>query len=297
MGFGETKKRHWIEEYAYYTQSPRLLVSGGWQNLLTDLIALIPEDRRHTKTILTSLQTQDDMVVSAQINGETTITTKNIIFTLPPELLAGYLAQGAVNPKVLSRLAKSEALTAFSIELATPIKVSDAKNIFVLTDGAEDDFYVIGQFVSAADTRRRELLPQISSWLTFADTETVVDDEEASKVFRAMKKGIKKNFPKLIASSSWERLLVVTGAGGAPESLGLEKNLTVPGLSNLYLAGAKVKTASARGNPALRNTALAIDSAFQVVLEATGLEPEVANAKAPDEVVGLETPTAFLSAP
>jgi hypothetical protein len=258
VGFGDGGDRSLIETLTYYTQSPRIMVSGGWKNLINELLALIPEKKRLSQAIVTKLEVKDDQVTAAVINGETPLKAEHFVFTLSPATLKEMLPQGAVSGKIIQRLARTTPLTAVSLDIITKEKISDAKNLFVL---GEDPFYVIGQFISNVDPARSIPKNHLSTWMTFVDPEAIEDDESGSKILKSMKKGIKKAFPPLIEGSggtkNWERLLVVPQAMARFDQLTLEENRTLPGLTNLWICGAQTPSAD-------RNVGSALESATDV---------------------------------
>ncbi|MDZ4678238.1 MAG: FAD-dependent oxidoreductase [Oligoflexia bacterium] len=257
VGFGSTKNRSLIEELSYYTSSPRLLVSGGWSKLIDQLLKIIPDSKKRTRSHVTKLEVTDNVVTSVLINGDTQLTADRFVFTFSPSALKSLLPIDAVNAKTLQRIAKTEPFTVLSLDIAINQPVSELKNIMVLNDGGDDDFYVLGQFVTNVDPMRENAGLQISTWLTLINEETTIDDEATSKVIRNMKKVIKKAFPELITKKSWERLLAVPRAIGNFDQLQLEKNGTLPGLTNLYMCGGQI-------NGEHRNTEAAIKSAQAV---------------------------------
>lgn len=247
VGFGESKNRSLIDELQYYTQSPRLLVSGGWRHLTTALLDRIPEKKRLSKSHVTKLNLEAGEIKSVIINGEKLIEAKTILFTLSPILLRNLLlltAQDEALNKTIARIHKTEPLTVFSLDIATRTNVGDSKNIFLLNDTSEDDFFVVGQFITNVDPLRKKGDLNISSWLTLSDSEALLDDgESGSKIIKTMKKVIKKAFPDLLSETvqAWERLIVVPAGLGFAQYLSLEKNGQFPGIKNLYLAGGQLK--------------------------------------------------------
>ena len=253
MGFGETKARSLVEELNYYVQSPRLMVSGGWKNLTNALLAKIPEAKRLSRAIITRIDLSEECVTGLQLNGETLLDVKRVLFTLPPDHLKGLVATGHISPKLAQRIGRSTPLTALSLDIATKNRVSDAKNIFIFKDASEDDFYVLGQFISNADPSRNVANLQVSSWLTLVDSELALDDEYVSKAIKMMKKNIKKAFAGLFDQSAWERLLVVPNALSQFDQVPIEKGGNLQGFTNLFLAGGQSKGASKNISNALQS--------------------------------------------
>jgi protoporphyrinogen oxidase len=257
MGFGESKARNLIEELSYFTQSPRLLISGGWRNLTEALLNQIPTEKRITRAIVTKFDLQDDQVCGIQINGETTIEVKRVVMTLPPNELKNFLSFQQILPKLALKIAKTSPWTAVSLDIAHLEKITDAKSMFIFRDATDLDCYVVGQFVTNADPSRDVGGLQISSWLSLIDSETSLDDELVSKVIKTMKKNIKKAFPQLIEKSAWERLLVIPGSLTQYGALPVEKNGSLSGLNNLFLAGSQIEGAK-------RNLTNALSSALRL---------------------------------
>jgi phytoene dehydrogenase-like protein len=268
MGFGETGARALIEELGYYTQSPRLLVSGGWKFLIDELLTIIPEEKIASNSHVTRIEIEDDRVTSIMINGSATVQVDRVIFTLSPILLKELLRPNTLSPRIFQRIAKTEPFTAIALDIATEKTITDAKNVFLLSDSSEDTFYVLGQFVTNVDPLKHRPGVQISSWLTLVPAETLQDDESGSKAIRTMKKVIKKTFPELLEKKSWERLLVVPNAIGHFEQLLLEKNGTLPGLGNLWMAGAQLKGESRGTSNALRSAMFSADQVIAQLLPA-----------------------------
>ena len=257
VGFGETKSRLLVDELEYYMQSPRLIVAGGWRNLTAELVGMIPEKKVITRAIATKFEFEGEKITSVLVNGETVMTADRFVLTMPPEHLNDLVPLGKMSGKTVQRIAKAEPWTAVSIDIATEKNVSSSKNIYILKDAAEDGSYVLGQFVSNADPIRQTANLQLSTWMTLIDPESSLNDEMISKVIKTMKKTIRKAFPEIIDNNSWERLLVVPQALGQYEQLALEKDLTLPGVKNLYLTGSQLRAAK-------RNLVSAISSALNL---------------------------------
>ena len=241
MGFGEAKNRFLVEELGYYTETPRLMVSGGWHQLTEELIKKIPADRILKNSFVTKIITQEDTVTSVILNGEHAFMAESFVFTLSPACLKDLIEPGVVSAKTFQRIARTTPLTAVSLDIATDKKITADKNLFVFQENSKekghDPFFMIGQFVSNADPLRQHPTLQFSTWMTFVDPESLEDDENASKTIKTMKKLIKKAFPSLVEGKPWERLLVVPDALGKFESMTLEKDQTLPGLNNLWVSG------------------------------------------------------------
>ncbi len=217
VGFGETKKCQTTEAMDYYTLSPRILVSNGWKVLIDELLAIIPEAKRKNKSVVTKLNVEGERIISVVMNGnvDETWTADNFVTTFPPKTLVSLLPAIGFQTKSLQKILKSESLTALSLDLGTAKRVTEHKNMFILSD---DDFHVAGQFISNADPLRQSKGFQISSWVTFLTDEEAQNDEDVSKVIKHMKKQIKKAFPTLFTEGEthWERLLVVPSAMTSP---------------------------------------------------------------------------------
>jgi phytoene dehydrogenase-like protein len=257
MGFGETKVRDLVDELSYFTSSPRLLVSGGWAKLTDCLLARIPESKRLTRAIVSRIDIDDRRVTAVHINGESMIETDRVISTLAPAHLKSLVAVGKLPVKLALKLSKISPWTALSLDIATGTRETDAKNIFILKDAVEDDFYILGHFVSNADPSRNVSGLQISSWLTLIDAEKAIDDEFVSKAIKTMKKNIKRVFPKLAEEAKWERILVAPDAIAQSDEITFEKSGALIGFDNLYLAGAHIGGSS-------RNLSNALQSALNL---------------------------------
>jgi phytoene dehydrogenase-like protein len=281
VGFGETKNRALVEELNYYLLSPRLMVAGGWRILVDELQALIPEKKRLPNSHITRLGVQDERVTTVLINGESSVTAENFIFTFSPGHLKEILGLGVLSGKTLQKIARTEPFTAISLDIATVETKSSAKNIFLLSDyskASEVETFVLGQFVSNGDPSRAWGGCQVSTWMTLVDHETLLSDEDGSKAIKNMKKIVTKAFPDLIANTKWERLLVIPEAFGAFNQLTLEKNGTLPGLNNLWLCGGRVQSSKNR------NLGTALDSAKAVSDTVTG-EYQIKEAQRPAETL------------
>ena len=240
VGFGENKLRILITEYNYYLTPERIIVSQGWQKLVDQLLQIIPAEKIMTKSHVTGVGVSDDAITSLTLNGSTQLNVGRVVCTLSPSVLSEIFPKGVISVKLLQRISKTQTFTAINLDLATTQKISEAKNFFILNDNVDQEFYVLGQFPSNIDTARNLSSVQISSWLTLVDQESLQDDENGSKAIRTMKKLIKRMFPELLENVKWERLLVVPTSIGHFEHLQLEKNGTLPGLVNFWVAGAQV---------------------------------------------------------
>jgi hypothetical protein len=160
--------------------------------------------------------------------------------------------------KTLQKIARTEPFTAISLDIATEQSKIESKNIFVLRDfskTSEEETFVLGQFVSNCDPVRLWGGCQVSTWMTLVSQETIMNDEDGSKAIKTMKKIVTKAFPRLLENMKWERLLVVPEAVGQFSQLTLEKDGTLPSLSNLWICGGKVQGAK------YKNLSVALDSA------------------------------------
>jgi phytoene dehydrogenase-like protein len=242
VGFGESENRQLLEELGYYALAPRLLVSGGWTSVIQELLKLIPENKRVSQAHVTKFEIQEDHIISIVLNGETTLQAEKFVCTFSPSKLKELMTPGQISGKVLQRIARTSPLTAISLDLATKQSYSTAKNIFFLREYSkthDEEFYVVGQFISNADPIRPTNSQQISTWMTLVDAENMLDDEHGSKVIKQIKKVIGKAFPQLLENVEFERLLVVPEAVGSFNQLTLEKNSTLPGLNNFWICGGK----------------------------------------------------------
>jgi len=261
VGFGETKNRNLVDELGYYTLSPRLSVAGGWKILVEELQGIIPQNRRLANAHITRLEVQDERVKTALINGESSVTADNFIYTLSPTHLKEILAMGVLSGKTLQKIARTEPLTAISLDVGSAEASNSSKNIFVLRDFSKssgEETFVLGQFVSNSDPTRAWGQCQVSTWMTLVNQETLLNDEDGSKVIKTLKKVVSKAFPGLIENIKWERLLVVPEAVGQFSQLTLEKDGTLPGLENLWICGGKVQ------NSKYKNLSAALDSAQKI---------------------------------
>ncbi|MCC6276855.1 MAG: FAD-dependent oxidoreductase [Oligoflexia bacterium] len=262
VGFGapSNKTRQLIEELTYYTQSPRVTVSGGWNSLVTELLAMIPEKRRRVRCEVNQIKTTDGKVSSILVNGDTEVSARYFVFTLSPSYLKDLLPAGALTSKHVQKISKTEPLTVASLDIVSPRLPMAPKNLLVLQDGVEDPTYVIGQFISQADPMRQTHGGTISTWMTLVAPEIGEEDEEVSKVIRNMKRVVKKAFPELFGDSCWERILVATSALGQFDQLPVERTQALSGFSNLFVCGGQTPGK-------YRNVGAAIDSALSVAAE------------------------------
>lgn len=268
VGFGETKAKNIVDHLAYYLETPRLTVCGGWQELTKALLEIIPEEKRLTQKTVTKLNVEDNKVTEIIVNGDTPIKAEHIVFCLPPHLLPELLPKDTLEPKMIQKMKKSAPLTAISLDIATKEKIVTDKNLFVLAEGSENNFFVVGQFVSNTDPLKNTEGYQLSSWLTFAEGESIESEEEASKVIKQMKKAIKKAFPQMVANQVWERLLVVPESVGQYNQLPLEKSNGVVGAENLFLAGSQTPGPYQNVAQALYSSQTIVDRLWPVSEEA-----------------------------
>lgn len=205
VGFGENKNRALVAELSYYTTAPRLLVSNGWKTLSDELLKIIPEKKIKTKSHVTAFEFEGDDLKSVTVNGEQKFEAQTYIYALPLSAAAGLFPAGKLNPKFLQKLDKNTKFTAVSLDLATPKRIDEKPNIMVFND---DEFYMLGQFVTNCDPLKQAQGLQISTWMTLLESEDAQNEEVVAKALKTMKKTIKKAFPTLIDEASWERILV-----------------------------------------------------------------------------------------
>jgi protoporphyrinogen oxidase len=242
VGFGESKSKGVTEILEYYTLYPRLLVSKGWMTLVEELLNIIPEKKRKNLATVTKFNIADQKIKDIVINGEETWTASQFVSTLAPKTLVSLIPKEYIQAKTIQKLSRTESFVSLSLDLATSKRITELKNMFVLQD---DEFYVVGQFVSNVDPLRQVQGFQISSWLTLLDEELAQDDENVSKALKQMKKMIKKAFPEIFAgedSPTWERLLVT------PEGLGQNFSFS-HSIENLHVFGARLNSASTPSVP------------------------------------------------
>jgi len=261
LGFGERLQTTEADELSYYAQSPRLMVSGGFGKLIFELLSVIPEKKILLKKRVTALRADDERITGAVLNNDEIVVAKKIVSTLAPSHLAKLLPADLISQRTLQRLTQREPFAVLSLDIATEKRFFGGKNMIFLSEDNEDPMHMAGLFVTNIDPLRAQHQWQVSSWMTLIPQELVANDEEVSKIIRAMKRLVNRAFPSLIENKKWERIMAIDAALGFAPSLNLESNQTLPGTENLYMAGAGVR---ARSGSSARNTAAAIESALSL---------------------------------
>lgn len=241
MGFGETKNTNLVDEISYYTSSPRVWVSGGWHHLIQELNERIPVRKKILRSQVVRLELQDKKVRAAHINGDSQVLAERFIWTMHPVKLLELLPPHTLANRNTKALTKQHPYTVINLDYVTEGVLTDLKNTVVLSSGGEDEFYVVGRFISNVDLSRQVSSKQVSSWLGLVDAEKAEDEEEVSKTIKLMKRQIQKAFPDLFEKKPWERIIVAQDALGTVDTLSLEADGALQGLENLYMCGAGVR--------------------------------------------------------
>jgi hypothetical protein len=229
VGFGE-KKPEAIDEWDYYLASERLNLKSPIYLLTQELLHTLPIEI-HTKSELTRLDTDEEGVTAAVINGETVVEAKAYVISSNPVEAIKMLPQTRVDAKIRQKLSKAKMWTAMSLNLVHKGEFSAIEEPIVLTGTGETPFVVVGRF----HTPRQETgkVVQFSQWMTLVFPEEGETEEVYAHSLREMKKLLQKSFPRILATVEFEKIIVSPKSHGrAP--LKFQKDETFQGFNNLW---------------------------------------------------------------
>ncbi len=230
VGFGD-KKPEAIEEWDYYLTPERVeatLPIYSWcQELLKDVPVHI-----HTKCELTRLETSDSQVLLAMVNGDTIIEAKAFILCTDPEETLKLLPQNQVDPKIRQKISKTKMWTSLSLNLVHRGEVFNSEEPVVLVGPGEVPSVSIGRFLLPRQETGK--LVQFSQWLTLILTEATDDEEVYAHALRDLKKQLQKNFPKLLDTVEFEKIVVTPKSHGRA-LIKFEKDESLQGFNNLWM--------------------------------------------------------------
>lgn len=227
VGFGERSPLD-VDEISYYTGANRLefdLPVHEWIPKLRDSYF----GKLTLKARITKFEIQDGRVLRAIVNGESVVEADKFIFSACPTELQELIPVVNLDNRVRQRLAKAKLWETLSITLHHDRVVSEKENIHVLVGTGETPRVCIGAFRRSENPKA-----QTSTWMTLLSSEDC-DEEMAANALREMRRQIEKAYPTALRDIIDEKV-VLSGKSHGSIPLKLEKNQTLPGLSNLYVS-------------------------------------------------------------
>ncbi|MCB0340787.1 MAG: NAD(P)-binding protein [Pseudobdellovibrionaceae bacterium] len=271
LGFGG-RKFQTSDEISYFNNSQCLVTSDSPQSWWETINAAYAGDRMSPAEV-TAITAKGKSIENLVVNGATTVSAKNFVFTQSPKDLSELIPMDH-NFKGRQKLAKARAWTAITLEYVHSIPQSENRAFHFLMGTKDDAEPIVGRFFDPTSDGLQK-----SQWMTLCASDLTEDDEYVGGVIRHMKRQIKRAYGEALDHLNWEKITV------HPHSHGhLDVNFKNPGqladFENLYAISHLVDT-----QPGLSGR---LNSAISF-LKAIGAQSEVA---APAQDVPLAHPEA-----
>ncbi|HWU42705.1 MAG TPA: FAD-dependent oxidoreductase [Bdellovibrio sp.] len=236
LGFGENPPAFY-EELNYFTatNSIHLLKQPyEWTQLLLEKFNgdFLP------RSYVTKFHHEGDRVTHLTINGSKTLHAHNFIFAGSVKDLALLLPEDTLSARAKAKLAKNTYWTGLCLDLCHNSAVTDSPAMHVLNGTTQDEIGpCVGKFLPAIEVEGKVL--QSSQWMTFIESEATDDSEVVGLALKKIKRQIKRAYPEALNDLKLERIFVAPLIAGHGD-LKLSANMTIPELSNLWIASSTV---------------------------------------------------------
>jgi hypothetical protein len=236
LGFGDNPPAFY-EELAYFTANKRIsfeIQPYDWTQLLFEKY----KGEFFPRSYVTKFHEVDGKVSHLTINGTKTIQAHNFIFAGSIKDLAVLLPEDSISIRARTRLAKSPYWTAICLDICHSHVVTESKSMHVLNGTTQDEIGpCAGQFLLPVEVDGQNI--QSSQWITFIEHEVTEDSETIGVALKKIKRQIKRAYPTALDNIKIERIFVAPIVSGNGE-LKLNANMTLPNLSNLWIASATI---------------------------------------------------------
>lgn len=169
------------------------------------------------------------------VNGTKYITGKNFIYTGTLKNILPLLPADVLGSRVRAKISKNAYWDAICLDLVHNHEVSQTSAIHVLNGTTQDEIGPCAGIFSPVD----EAGNQVSQWMTFIDSQDAEETENIGGALKKIKRQIKRAYPNALENILSERIAVFPLYSGNGD-LKLEENMTLPGLSNLWIGSSSV---------------------------------------------------------
>ena len=186
---------------------------------------------------VTSIEVEDDKVVSVTVNGDQRYFGEQFLVCLSPKILTELLPVDNTPHRLRQKLTKSPSWTCVQLNFQHKGQVTENEDLLFLMGNKTDFEPCVGRFFEPeGDTETGAETTQQSLWSSLVPRDLTEDSEFLGSVIRNMKKQIKRAFGNQVLEAVEDEKIIVH-----PEFLGQckldNKNTGFwPGLGNLYVA-------------------------------------------------------------
>ncbi|MEE6249230.1 MAG: NAD(P)-binding protein [Bdellovibrionota bacterium] len=212
IGFGD-KAPVFVDELTAYTNTEKLQMQTSFssitQSYIQELEALENVDIL-TNSILTAFHPLEGQIDLIEVNDGKKIEADEYVFTGSLFSLDSLSEEVEVLTKSQKQsLAKANSFTAVHLEFVHPGNELPIEEDFVLSAAKEKSQACYGQF-SLADnfSGAQAEAYQMSTWLSFVESNLTNDMETTGNLVREMKRQVKRAFPEAIDNAVFERVVV-----------------------------------------------------------------------------------------
>ena len=185
------------------------------------------------RQFVTHLEVEKGRITGFTLNGAKNYKTSGVVYGESLRNLGALFPQGGVGTSLLQKLSKTPSWGGVHLFLRHKYPVTEESQLHVLRGSSKDSEPCLGRFALSRDSQGRD--QYLSRWVSFLPSEGLPDGEFTGKVFREMKRQIRRAYPKIVESIELERLYIEPLGAAIPG--GVLRGGKLPTIENLWVTG------------------------------------------------------------